>query len=97
MEQFEPLNKVCAERQIVTGMIGDVYLRSFMNRLPPVLYSSFFFCSWNCVVQNKPKESTNEHVGGEENHYELIQFFYACVDRAWVRVKPGWEHKTTEG
>ncbi len=31
-----------------------------------------------CVIQNKPKESTDEHVGGEENHYELIQLFYAC-------------------
>lgn len=46
VEKFEPLNKVCTERQIVTGVIADVYLRPFMNCLPPALYSSFFFCSW---------------------------------------------------
>lgn len=39
---------------------------------------AFLQCTWYCVVQNKPKESTDEHVCSEENHYELIQLFYAC-------------------
>ncbi len=39
---------------------------------------AFLQLTWYCVIQNKPKESTDEHVGGEENHYELIQLFYAC-------------------
>lgn len=47
---------------------------------------AFLRLTWYCVVQNKPKESTNEHVGGEENHNELIQFFYACWQKRTIQV-----------
>ncbi len=27
----------------------------------------------------------------------VVYVIFTCVDHAWVRVKPGWKHKTTEG
>lgn len=27
----------------------------------------------------------------------VVYVTFTCVDHAWVRVKPGWKHKTTEG
>lgn len=33
--------------------------------------------TWNGVVQDEPKESSNEHVCREEHHDQLVQLFYS--------------------
>lgn len=42
------------------------------------------FPTWNSVVQDKPKESTNEHMGGEKDNNHLVQLFYAFKQRQHV-------------
>lgn len=40
--------------------------------------------TWNSVVQDKPKESTNEHMGGEKDYNHLVQLFYAFKQKQHV-------------
>lgn len=37
--------------------------------------------TWNSVVQDEPKESSNEHVCCEEHHDHLVQLFYSFKRR----------------
>lgn len=37
--------------------------------------------TWNCVVQDKAEEPSNEHVGSEEHHDDLIELLHTCKMR----------------
>lgn len=37
--------------------------------------------TWNSVVQDEPKESSDEHVGREEHHDHLVQLFHSFQRR----------------
>lgn len=42
------------------------------------LFLFLFFCqTWNGVIQDKPKEPSDEHVCGEEHYDHLVQLFYS--------------------
>lgn len=35
--------------------------------------------TWNGVVQDKAEKSSDEHMGGEEHHDDLVQLLHACT------------------
>lgn len=44
-------------------------------------YQQVFCHTRNCVVQDKAKESADEHVCGEEHNNHLVQFFDSFEQR----------------
>lgn len=44
--------------------------------------------TWNGVVQDKAEKSSDEHVGGEEHHDDLVQLLHACTQYSNECIQP---------
>lgn len=75
LEKPEAFEEASAEGDVVAGEVTVLLTVHYTNPFSPVLNASLLVCSRDGVVEDKPEESSDEHVRGEQHDDDLVQLF----------------------